>query len=225
MIRLCPSILNADHSNLALEIERVANDSDLLHLDVMDNIFVPNQTFSLAESLHIISESTLPVDTHLMIADPDSQAIEYAKGGSFSVTFHLEASENPMGTLEAIKSAGSRAAIALKPATRFSNVESLLPHLDMLLIMTVEPGFGGQKFMVEMMDKVSEAREQIDRLVGDRPWLQVDGGVSIETIALAAKAGADAFVAGSAVYKAESPAAVLRQLRVLATAAQVNSSL
>ena len=223
MIRLCPSILNADHTQLKNEIDRVAASADLLHLDIMDNIFVPNLTFSLDESRTIIADSSLPVDTHLMIADPDLVAVEYAKLGSFSVTFHFEASQNPARTLKKIREQGARAAIALKPATPFSAVESLLPELDMLLIMTVEPGFGGQRFMVDMMEKVHQAREAIDRLTSDQPWLQVDGGVSVETIALAAKAGADAFVAGSAVYKAESPSQVLDQLRELARAAQVNS--
>ena len=221
MIRMCPSILNADHSDLANEIRRVAEGSDLLHLDVMDNIFVPNKTFTLEESIQIIAESVLPVDSHLMISNPDSDAVKYAEAGSFSVTFHYEASESPLHTLGAIRSAGARAAIALKPATPFSVLEPLLNELDMILIMTVEPGFGGQKFMNEIMDKVTEVKEALDRLTSDRPWLQVDGGVSVETIALAAAAGADAFVAGSAVYKAESPVEMLHQLRALATAAQV----
>ena len=219
---MCPSILNADHFRLKHEIDRVAQGSDLLHLDVMDNIFVPNQTFSFEQAAHIIEESVLPVDSHLMIINPDAEAVKYADAGSFSVTFHYEASSNPLKTLNQIRDHGARAAIALKPATPFSAIEGLLPHLDMVLIMTVEPGFGGQKFMSEMMGKVSEVYEALNRLTTDRPWLQVDGGISLETIEAAARAGADAFVAGSAVYKAESPVEMLHQLRKLASAAQVN---
>jgi ribulose-phosphate 3-epimerase len=215
---MCPSILNADRNNLSAEIDRVSQSSDLLHLDVMDNIFVPNQTFSLSESRSIIESSPIPVDAHLMIINPDEQAVEYAKAGAASVTFHYEASENPHATVAAIHSAGARAAIAVKPATPFHLLETLLPEIDMVLIMTVEPGFGGQSFMTEMMPKVETARAALDELSRDI-WLQVDGGISIETIAFAAAAGADAFVAGSAVYKAASPLQMLDTLRKLATAA------
>ncbi len=221
MIRICPSILNADHTNLSSEIARIADASDILHLDVMDNVFVPNKTFTLQESMAIIKNSPIPVDSHLMVADPDVVAVEYAKVGSASVTFHWEASASPSETLKAIRGAGSRAALAVKPGTPFSSVRELLSELDMLLIMTVEPGFGGQKFMVDMLPKIREAHEAILELSGPRPWLQVDGGISLETIALAAEAGADAFVAGSAVFKAESPAAMCQQLRELATHSQV----
>lgn len=216
-VRLCPSILNADQSNLDAEINRVAADSDLLHLDVMDGIFVPNTTFSFKESEQIIADSPLDVDVHLMICNPDDEAVNYSKAGAASVTFHLEASNDPHSTILRIKESGSRASIAVKPATPFSELEPFLAELDMVLIMTVEPGFGGQAFMPNMMEKVSQVRDGIDRLERDI-WLQVDGGISIETIALAASSGADAFVAGSAVYKAESPAQMLRELRKLATA-------
>jgi len=215
---MCPSILNADHSKLQFEIDRVATDSDFLHLDVMDNIFVPNITFSLDESRSIIEASPIPVDAHLMINNPDSDAVKYAKTGAANVTFHIEASENPLATISAIKEAGSRASVAIKPGTLFSRVESLLTQIDMLLVMTVEPGFGGQKFMADMMPKLQEARSAIDSM-GRDIWLQVDGGIAMETIAVAAAAGADAFVAGSAVYKAESPAVALQELRKLATQA------
>ena len=215
---MCPSILNADHSKLQFEIDRVAIDSDFLHLDVMDNIFVPNITFSLDESRSIIEASPIPVDAHLMINNPDSDAVKYAKTGAANVTFHIEASEDPLATISAIKAAGSRASVAIKPGTAFSRVESLLTQIDMLLVMTVEPGFGGQKFMADMMPKLQEARSAIDSM-GRDIWLQVDGGIAMETIAVAAAAGADAFVAGSAVYKAESPAVALQELRKLATQA------
>jgi ribulose-phosphate 3-epimerase len=215
-IRICPSILNADHSRLEEEILTVAT-ADLLHLDVMDNIFVPNQTFTLEESREIIQFSSLPVDTHLMIADPDLRAIHYAEAGSASVTFHLEASANPLETIKQLRSAGSRVGIAIKPNTPFADVQPLLSEIDMLLIMTVEPGFGGQKFMHDQLPKIEEARRAIEVLHQTQPWLQVDGGVSIETIALASRAGADTFVAGSAIYRAEDPAAAIKTLRELAS--------
>ena len=215
---MCPSILNADRSNLASEINRVAEVSDLLHLDVMDNIFVPNLTFSFEESRAIIESSPLPVDAHLMIANPDVDAVKYAEAGAMSVTFHFEASQSPHKTIEVIHAAKARAAIAVKPATPFYLLEDLLPELDMILIMTVEPGFGGQVFMTEMMPKVEMARAALNEIDRDI-WLQVDGGISIETIMTAGAAGADAFVAGSAVYKADSPAAMLDTLRKLATSA------
>ena len=214
-IRICPSILNADHSQLNAEIDRVAT-ADLLHLDVMDNIFVPNKTFSLEECREIIAHSPIPVDSHLMISNPDVDAVSYAEAGSASVTFHLEASLDPLQTINSIRSNGARVGLAIKPKTRFEAVADLLPELDMLLIMTVEPGFGGQSFMSEQMDKVLEARKAIATLSGSLPWLQVDGGISLETIAIAARAGADTFVAGSAIYKAQNPAEMIAQLRVAA---------
>ena len=215
-IRICPSILNADHSRLKEEIDLVAT-ADLLHLDVMDNIFVPNKTFSLEECRRIIAESPIPVDSHLMIANPDSEAVLYAEAGSSSVTFHFEASENPRSTIADLKSSGVRVGLAIKPNTPFETVANLLPEIDMLLIMTVEPGFGGQSFMADQMGKVEEARALILRMASRSPWLQVDGGISIETIAIASKAGADTFVAGSAIYRAQNPAEMIAQLRLAAS--------
>jgi len=216
LIRICPSILNADRSNLLSEISRIASQSDLLHLDVMDNIFVPNQTFTLNESERIIAESTLPVDAHLMIADPDEQAHLYAKAGAKSVTFHFEASKNPTATILKIATEGARVGVALKPATPFHMIAPLLQDIDMLLIMTVEPGFGGQSFMTDMLGKIQEARTEIDAHHFGKIWLQVDGGISLETIALARSAGADTFVAGSAVFKANVPGTMVDELRALA---------
>ena len=215
---MCPSILNADRNNLASEIGRVARSSDFLHVDVMDNIFVPNLTFSFEESTEIISKSPLPVDAHLMINNPDEMAPRYAKAGAGSVTFHFEASKEPLKTLHAIKAMGARAAVAVKPQTPYQEIENLLSDLDMVLIMTVEPGFGGQSFMSEMMTNVRQARDAIEKVDRDI-WLQVDGGISVETIAIAARAGADAFVAGSAVYRAQSPSEMLDTLRKLAVGA------
>ena len=216
MIRICPSILNADRDNLTSEISRISKTSDLLHLDVMDNIFVPNQTFSLAESRKIISETSIPVDVHLMIANPDAEAHLYAEAGAASVTFHLEASEKPLETIAMISSAGSRVGIALKPDTPFELLAPLMSEIDMVLIMTVEPGFGGQSFMEEMMSKVAQARAEIDRKYFEKIWLQVDGGISLETIAIASASGADTFVAGSAVFKAANPGEMVELLRTAA---------
>ena len=217
MIRICPSILNADRENLPSEIARISEQSDLLHLDVMDNIFVPNFTFTFEQSEKIIKECPIPVDSHLMIADPDEKAHLYAKVGSASVTFHYEASSSPLQTISRIREEGARVGLALKPATEFHEIASLMEHLDMVLIMTVEPGFGGQSFMTDLMAKVGEARKDIDSRFFEKIWLQVDGGISLETIAQAAKSGADTFVAGSAVYKSDNPGSMVDSLRALAS--------
>jgi ribulose-phosphate 3-epimerase len=212
-VRITPSILNADFSHLDQEIARIAAVSDLLHLDVMDNVFVPNFTFDFEQAANIIASSPIPVDSHLMIADVDRLAPAYAHAGSASVTIHAEASSSIATTLRAIKSEGARAGLALKPASSIEDYADFVDDVDMFLIMTVEPGFGGQKFMGAMMDKVIRARA----IIGDRPiWLQVDGGISLETIEIARDAGADTFVAGSAVFNAPDPAQMILQLRALA---------
>ncbi len=196
------------------EISRIQGASDLLHLDVMDNIFVPNFTFTFEESQVIIANSPLPVDVHLMIANPDEMAGEYARAGATSVTFHLEATESPREIIAKVKSFGARVGIGIKPATAFEAVEPYLSEIDMLLVMTVEPGFGGQSFMSAMMPKVARARTYIDLAPAPKPWLQVDGGISLATIAEAATAGADTFVAGSAVFQSPDPAKMIDSLRI-----------
>lgn len=212
-IRITPSILSANFNDLENEIKKIAGNSDLLHLDIMDNVFVPNFTFDFAAAQEIISYSSLPVDSHLMVADVDNIAPAYAEAGSASVTIHAEAADNISQTLRAIRQAGARAGLALKPATELEHYGDLIDEIDMILIMTVEPGFGGQKFMTSMMEKVSRARA----LIGSRPiWLQVDGGISPETIEIATTAGADTFVAGSAVFNSPDPAAMVDALRSLA---------
>ena len=214
-IRITPSILNADFSRLDEEISRISAVSDLLHLDVMDNVFVPNFTFDFEQAASIIGSSPIPVDAHLMIADVDRLAPAYAHAGSASVTIHAEASSSISQTLRAIKIEGARAGLALKPGSAISDYEGYADDVDMFLIMTVEPGFGGQKFMSAMMEKVKQTRS----LIGDRPiWLQVDGGISLETIEIAREAGADTFVAGSAVFNSPDPAEMIMQLRALAEA-------
>ena len=214
-IRITPSILNADFSRLDEEISRISAVSDLLHLDVMDNVFVPNFTFDFDQAASIIGSSPIPVDAHLMIADVDRLAPAYAHAGSASVTIHAEASSSISQTLRAIKGEGARAGLALKPGSAISDYTDFVDDVDMFLIMTVEPGFGGQKFMSAMMEKVKQTRI----IIGDRPiWLQVDGGISLETIEIAREAGADTFVAGSAVFNSPDPAEMIMQLRALAEA-------
>ena len=209
-IRITPSILNADFANLGAEIERISLTSDLVHLDVMDDIFVPNFTFDFAHASEIISVSKLPVDAHLMVADVDQIAPKYAEVGCASVTIHAEATTDIRSTLKAIRSNGARASLALKPKTSLDPYLEFLDDLDMLLIMTVEPGFGGQKFMTDQLPKIAQARREI----GAKPiWLQVDGGISLETIESAAAAGADTFVAGSAVFNSADPAQMVTILR------------
>jgi ribulose-phosphate 3-epimerase len=213
-VRITPSILNADFAHLDQEIAKISKVSDLLHLDVMDNIFVPNFTFDFDTATSIIAKSPLPVDSHLMISDVDTLGPAYAHAGSASVTIHAEASIDPIKTLRSIRREGARAGLALKPGTDIQDYIDIVSEVDMFLIMTVEPGFGGQKFMHSMMDKVRRTKA----LIGDRPiWLQVDGGISLETIEIAHESGADTFVAGSAVFNATDPAEMVNRLRALIT--------
>lgn len=215
-ILINPSILNADFNDLENEIDKVASTSDYLHLDIMDNIFVPNFTFDLDRAFEIINFSKLPVDAHLMIDNPDEIAPLYAENGCTSVTFHLEAATDVSKIIREIRANGAKVGIAIKPATPFADVERWVEEIDMLLIMTVEPGFGGQSFMHDQMLKVKQARTFIEKLIEVKPTLQIDGGVSLETIAEGAKAGANCFVAGSAVYKSDKPAEMVSHLRELA---------
>lgn len=213
-IRITPSILNADFSRLNEEIDSIAAVSDLLHLDVMDDVFVPNFTFDFEAASTIISESSLAVDAHLMVADVDLIAVQYAELGCASVTIHAEATQNIAQTLKNIRKAGSRSSLGIKPNTQIEDYAQYLDLVDMFLIMTVEPGFGGQKFMENMMEKVRKTRT----IIGDRPiWLQVDGGISMQTIETALEAGADTFVVGSAVFNAPDPAQMVVDLRKFAT--------
>ena len=209
-VRITPSILNADFAHLDSEIAKIAGVSDFIHLDIMDNVFVPNMTFDFQAATEIIKSCPIPVDSHLMVADVDLIAVQYAEAGSASVTIHVEAARDIRSTLKEIRSHGARASIALKPKTPIHEYSQYLDLIDMVLIMTVEPGFGGQKFMENMMDKVRDTR----KLIGGRPiWLQVDGGISLATIDIAREAGADTFVAGSAVFNADDPAVMVEQLR------------
>lgn len=216
-VHINPSILNANFDDLENEIQKITSVSDALHLDVMDNQFVPNFTFDIARAFEIINFSKLPVDAHLMICDPDSIAPKYAEQGTNSVTFHFEAANNVASTIRNIRSNGAKVGLAIKPATSFQEIEEFMADIDMLLIMTVEPGFGGQSFMHDQMVKVRTARAHIENMKKEKPLLQIDGGVSLDTIAEAALAGANCFVAGSAVYKSADPAKMVDQLRQLAS--------
>ncbi|HMR13251.1 MAG TPA: ribulose-phosphate 3-epimerase [Arachnia sp.] len=214
-MRITPSILNADFANLAGEIARIP-DADAVHVDVMDNHFVPNLTIGLpvVESIRRATDQML--DIHLMIADPDRWAPAYAEAGAESVTFHVEAAAAPIRLARELRAKGARASMALKPATPIEAYADLLDEVDMVLLMTVEPGFGGQSFLDLVLPKIRRTRE----LLGDRPiWLQVDGGVSAATIERAAEAGADTFVAGSAVYGADDPNEAVKRLRASAASA------
>jgi ribulose-phosphate 3-epimerase len=184
----------------------------------MDDVFVPNFTFDLARSLEIIEFSQLPVDVHLMIAEVDAKATNYAIDNTAGITVHYEACADPIETLKQIRISGKRAGLAIKPNTPFDAVSELAPYFDMLLVMTVEPGFGGQSFMESMMPKVSQARTWLHQKGYSDRWIQVDGGISIATIRTAYSAGADTFVAGSAVYRSEDPAAMISALREAAAA-------
>jgi ribulose-phosphate 3-epimerase len=215
-IRITPSILNVDFSRLQEEIGKIAAVSDLLHLDVMDNVFVPNFTFDFDSASKIINESVLEVDAHLMVADVDRIAPAYAEAGCASVTIHAEVTKDISATLRTIRKIGARSGLALKPSTQIEDYADFVDDVDMFLIMTVEPGFGGQKFMVDQLPKIARARKEI----GPRAiWLQVDGGVSLETIESAAVAGADTFVAGSAVFNSPDPAEMVTILREKAQSA------
>ncbi len=210
-IQITPSMLASDFANLESEAARISS-ADWLHMDVMDNHFVPNLTLGAPVIEALAKVAAQPIDAHLMIEDPDRWAPTYVEAGAGSVTFHVEAAKAPVRLAREIRAKGARASMALKPATPIEPYEDLLPELDMVLIMTVEPGFGGQKFLDICLPKIQRTRTLIDKHGGDI-WLQVDGGVSLETIERCADAGADTFVAGSAVFSADDPDAMVAELR------------
>lgn len=210
-IQITPSMLASDFANLEAEAARISS-ADWLHMDVMDNHFVPNLTLGAPVIEALAKVAVQPIDAHLMIEDPDRWAPTYVEAGAESVTFHVEAAKAPVRLAREIRAKGARASMALKPATPIEPYEDLLPELDMVLIMTVEPGFGGQKFLDICLPKIQRTRALIDKHGGDI-WLQVDGGVSLETIERCADAGADTFVAGSAVFSADDPDAMVAELR------------
>jgi ribulose-phosphate 3-epimerase len=215
---IAPSILSADFANLATELNAIRG-ADWVHVDVMDNHFVPNLTLGLPVVQALLKVTDLPMDCHLMIDNPDRWAIGYAEAGAYNVTVHAEAVlGDPIGLAKSLKAAGAKAGLSLKPGTPLEDWTDVLVHYDTLLVMTVEPGFGGQSFMADMMDKVRKARNLVE--TGHlNVVIEVDGGIAADTIAQAAEAGANCFVAGSAVYNAADPGAAIESLRALAAAA------
>lgn len=210
VVRINPSILAADFVNMERDLKRLT-EADLVHVDVMDNHFVPNLTFGPQMVSRIQTVSPVPLDVHLMIDNPERWAPDYARLGAYSVTFHAESSRDPVALARRLRLEGARAGVALKPGTPVEPFLSHLGEFDQVLVMTVEPGFGGQAFMPEMMPKLQALREKANA-DGHDVWLQVDGGISEETISVAARAGADTFVAGSAVFTGE-PSERIHRLR------------
>jgi ribulose-phosphate 3-epimerase len=215
-VRISPSILSADFANFDSELQRIAA-ADLIHVDVMDNHFVPNLTFGLPMVKRLQEVTPKPLDVHLMLTDPDRWAPGYAEAGAYSVTFHAEATDDPVALARRLREIGSRAGLALKPGTDVDDYLDIALEFDQVLVMTVEPGFGGQSFMPDMMPKLVALREVVQRS-GLDIWLQVDGGVTEQTIVIAAEAGADTFVAGSSVFGAADPTIAIATLRSAAEA-------
>lgn len=217
-VRINPSILSADFANFEAELNTI-QDADLIHVDVMDNHFVPNLTFGLGTVLRLQQLSVKPLDVHLMISNVDDWALRYADLGCYSITFHAEASNDPIQLATKLRDAGARAGVAIKPKTAVEPWLERLDALDQLLVMTVEPGFGGQALIESTLVKVSAARQAIDAR-GLDTWLQVDGGIDASNIGRISALGADTFVAGSAVFKSKHRNAAINELRKLALASK-----
>ena len=212
---IAPSILSANFARLADEVAAVRG-ADWLHVDVMDAHFVPNLTIGLPVVKDLLRVTDIPVDCHLMIDDPDTWAVRYAEAGAYNVTVHVEAADDPIQIAKNLRAAGSKAGLSIKPKTRLEPYIELLRHYDTLLVMSVEPGFGGQEFIPAVLDKVSAARRLVD--AGELTVLvEIDGGINEQTIEQAAAAGVDCFVAGSAVYGSKDPAKMVAILRDLAS--------
>jgi ribulose-phosphate 3-epimerase len=210
-VRINPSILSADFANMQAELARIGT-ADFVHVDVMDNHFVPNLTFGPQMVERIQETSPVPLDVHLMIDEPERWAPAYAELGAASVTFHLEASVEPVTLARTLRGMGARAGVAVKPGTPVESLFDVLDEFDQILVMTVEPGFGGQSFMPETMPKLRLLADEVRRR-GSAVRLEVDGGIGETTIVQPAEAGADTFVAGSAVFGADDPARAIAALR------------
>lgn len=210
-VRIEPSILSADFANFESDFQSISS-ADLIHVDVMDNHFVPNLTFGLPMVARMQQITPKPLDVHLMITDVDRWAPGYAETGAFSVTFHAEATDNPVALARKLRAIGARAGVAVKPNTEIDKYLELLAEFDQVLVMTVEPGFGGQSLIESTLEKVKKARRRIDAEKLD-VWLQVDGGIDESNIARVAELGADTFVAGSAVFKSADRTAQIANLR------------
>ncbi len=215
MIQIHPSILAADFSRLGEEIAGIPS-ADAIHVDVMDNHFVPNLTFGHEMVRRLAEVSGRPLDVHLMIENPDYEAPRFADLGAASVTFHIEASIQPISTIAAIRSSGASAAVAIRPGSDFALLTPVLGQCDMILIMTVEPGFGGQKLIPEMVERV-RSLAAISEKEGTTLKIQVDGGVDTSNIQSLAEAGARVFVAGSSVFGHIHPDQAVQHLRKLAS--------
>ncbi len=209
---IAPSILAADYARLGEEVAAVEGSADWVHVDVMDNHFVPNLTIGLPVVTRLAAVTTLPLDCHLMIDDPDRWAPGYAEVGAYNVSFHAEATDRPVDLARDVKAAGALAGLAIDRDTPVEAYLDILPAFDVLLIMTIKAGFGGQQLIPDLHDKVRTARRHV--AAGHLQLrIEVDGGINADTIEAAAEAGADAFVAGTAVYGADDPAAAVRALR------------